>query len=577
MPDKKEIINLLEDIADMMEFKGENIFKVNAYRNGASSIRKAGEDIEQLIKAKKLDEVKGIGKGLQSVIYEYVNTGKSLLYEELKKSVPEGFKELLKVRGLGSKKIKILFDELGISNLGELEYACKENRLGLLKGFGEATQQKILKEIEKIKTYGKFILLNKAGEISDEILKRLSGLKPVLRIAVSGQERRGLEIISELRFVLAVSDKRLFLSELKKIFSFSELTSNLSGKEKGNKILISNGFQVPVIFSILEEENNFCKEMFLTTGSDEFLSGLKIDSSKITGKNEKEIFDSINFPYVIPEMREKEYFEIQNRVLHDKNKELLENSDLSVDHFKGLLHFHTNYSDAQNTLTEMLETAQKTGFEFAAVCDHSKSAAYANGLSEERVLLQKEEIKKLNAKFKLQILQGIESDILQDGSLDYSNDFLKNFDFVVASVHSRFNMEEEEMTKRIIKAVENPYTNLLGHPTGRLLLSRDAYKVNMEKVIDACASNNVAIEINANPHRLDLDWRLIYFARGKGCLFSINPDAHSAEEISYIKYGVLIGRKGGLKFEEVINCFSVEDFRNYLGDKRKGKSLGRRS
>ncbi len=561
MPDKKEIINLLEDIADMMEFNGENAFKVNAYRNGANSIRKAGDQIEQLIKTKKLDEVKGIGKGLQSVIYEFVNTGKSLLHEELKKSVPEGISDLLKIRGLGPKKIKILYSELGISNIGELEYACKENRLGLLKGFGESTQYKIIEEIEKLKVYSKYILLDKAGKISDDILKRLSGLKPVVRIAVSGELRRGMEIISELRFVLAVSDKKLFLKELKKVFSF---------EEKGNEVLISNGFQVPVIFSIVEEENNFCKEMFLTTGSKEFLSSMKFDSSKISGKNEKEIFPGINFQYVIPEMREKEYFEV-------KNEELLKNSDLSVDHFKGLLHFHTNYSDAQNTLTEMLEAAQKTGFEFAAVCDHSKSAIYANGLSEERVLLQKEEIKKLSPKFKLHIFQGIESDILQDGNLDYSNDFLKNFDFVVASIHSRFNMEEEEMTKRIITAVENPYTNLLGHPTGRLLLSRDAYKVNMKKVIDACSSNNVAIEINANPHRLDLDWRQIYYAREKGCLFSINPDAHSTEEISYIKYGVLIGRKGGLNFEEVINCFSLNDFKKYLEEKRKGKSSERRS
>jgi len=552
MPDKKEIIKLLEEIADMMEFNGENTFKINAYRNGANAIRKADDSIKKIISDKKLNEIKGIGKGLQSVIYEYVEEGKSSIYEEQKKTVPEGIFELLKIRGLGPKKIKILYSELGISNVGELEYACNENRLGLLKGFGESTQNNIKGEIEKLKAYSKFILMDKAGKISDEILKRLSGLKLVIRIAVSGELRRGLERITELRFVLAVSDKKAFLKELRTVFSIEEVE---------NEVVVKNGYQIPVIFSIVEEEKNFCKEMFLTTGSMEFLTKLSFDATKISGKNEKEIFESIQCPFVIPEMREKEYFEI-------KKRNLTENSDLSVDHFKGLLHFHTNYSDAQNTISEMLETAQKTGFEFAVVCDHSKSAVYANGLTEERVLLQKEEIKKLSSRLKLHIFQGIESDILQDGNLDYTNDFLKNFDFVVASVHSRFNMEEGEMTKRIIKAVESPYTNLLGHPTGRLLLSRDAYKVKMKNVIDACASNKTAIEINANPHRLDLDWRLIYYAREKGCLFSINPDAHSTEEISYIKYGVLIGRKGGLKIEEVINCFSLEKFKEYLNEKR---------
>ena len=211
----------------------------------------------------------------------------------------------------------------------------------------------------------------------------------------------------------------------------------------------------------------------------------------------------------------------------------------------------------------MLSEAQKEGFEYAAVCDHSKFAVYANGLSEERVLLQKQEITEIASQYKLHIFQGVESDILPNGDMDYTKDFLGNFDFVVASIHSRFNMDEAEMTKRIIKAVENPYTDLLGHPSGRLLLSRDPYKFDVKKVIDACAANSVAIEINASPQRLDLDWRWIYYAREKDCLFSINPDAHSIENISYIKYGILTARKGGVKNSEVINCLPLEDFKKF--------------
>lgn len=248
---------------------------------------------------------------------------------------------------------------------------------------------------------------------------------------------------------------------------------------------------------------------------------------------------------------------------------LKQNSDISINNFKGLLHFHTTYSDGKNTLIEMLREAEKEGFKFAAVCDHSKSASYANGLSEGRVLLQKQEIRTIMSELQLHLFHGIESDIIQDGSLDYRDDFLSNFDFVVASVHSGFHMEQDKMTNRIIKAVENLHTDLLGHPTGRLLLSRDSYKVNLKKIIDACAANKVAIEINANPHRLDLDWRMIYYAREKGCLFAINPDAHSTGDISFIKYGVMIGRKGGLQSTELINFFNVNEFKKFLNRKIK--------
>jgi DNA polymerase (family 10) len=276
---------------------------------------------------------------------------------------------------------------------------------------------------------------------------------------------------------------------------------------------------------------------------------------------EKEIFDGLKLNYVNPLMREQEYLQY--------DKKLRTESDLEFSDMKGLLHFHTTYSDGNNTLEEIINFAKENGFEYASVCDHSKSAFYANGLDEDRILQEKEEVKKVSENLDFTVYQGIESDILKNGGLDFEKDFMMNFDFVVASVHSVFNLSEDDMTARIIKAVENEHTDVLGHPTGRLLLTRDAYDINQQKVIDACKENNVAIEINANPHRLDLDWRWIWYAREKGCLLSINADAHSTDEINLTEYGILIARKAGLQKKEVINYFSKEDFIKFLNRKIK--------
>jgi DNA polymerase (family 10) len=319
--------------------------------------------------------------------------------------------------------------------------------------------------------------------------------------------------------------------------------------------------EIPVKIFYFDEKTDYERALLVTTGSFEFVNkifGLKV----LKGESEEEIFQNAKIPYVIPEMREEEYVLV-------KDKKLKENSDLNLNQLKGLLHWHTTYSDGRDSLESMLGQAEKMKFTFAAVCDHSKAAAYANGLKEERVIAQKEEIEKLRSRYKLKIFQGIESDILSDGSLDYPDEFLPHFDFIVASVHSRFNLDEKEMTARIIRAIENPYTDLLGHPSGRLLLARDPYKIDTKKIIDACAANFVAIEINSHPKRLDLDWRWIYYAREKGCMFSINADAHSIEDISKLKYGIMMGRKGGLMSSEVINCYEPEAFKKFLTRKVK--------
>lgn len=550
MPDKKSSVNLLNSIADIMEFKSENPFKIGAFRNGAIVISRLEGDFQNIIEEKKLNEIKGIGKGLQTVLYEYFEKGESELLNSLKKEIPEGIEELLKIRGLGAKKIKQLYDKLEITNIGELEQACKENRIMLLKGFGETTQKKILEEINKLKIYSKFVRLNVGNKLAEEILNKLRNLNSVQKVELSGELRRGAEVVSAIDFVANIRDEAEFFIELKEVFSY---------KTDLNKILLDVEYAIPVTVHFVKTESEFASVLLTTTGSDYFLSQLNLVENNFEGETEEEIFESVNHEYVIPEMREKEYFEAE--------VSFRENSNLTLKEFKGMLHFHTDYSDGRNTFSEMISAAKEFGYSFAVVCDHSKTAFYANGLTEERVIQQKEDVQKISKELNFPILQGIESDILQNGELDFSTDFLNNFNFIVASVHSRFNMLEAEMTRRIIKAIENEHTDVLGHPSGRLLLAREPYKFEIEKIIDACAANRVAIELNSNPQRLDIDWRMIYYAREKGCLFSINQDAHSIDELDLLRYGIKMGRKGGLQKEEVINCFEFDKFKKFL--KRK--------
>ena len=551
MPSKKDTIKLLEEIADMLELKGENKFKVQAYRTGANSIKKTDTDFDNLVKLKELNKIKGIGASLQKIIYEFYDTDESSLYKSLREEIPAGLEQLLKIKGLNPAKIKLINSKLGVKNLEELENAAKKNLLVNIKGFGENLQEKILSGIEDHKVYRNYILISYALRISGEFLNKLSAFKTVKRAEKSGELRRGSEIISQMDFIVLTSNQSSFLSELKKIYNFKKLK---------DKILVEEISDVPVYIFIALNENEYYVKLFLSTGSNEFINS--INPKKIKGKSEEEIFSGLKIPFIIPEMREKEHFE-------QKKKSLLKNSNLTFDDFKGLLHFHTSFSDGKNTLNEMFNAAAELGFIFAAVNDHSKSAFYANGMDEKRIIQQRKEIRQINLQNKTVLFSGIEVDILVNGDLDYNNELLSGFDFVIASVHSRFNLDEKEMTERIIKAVENSYVDVLAHPSGRLLLSRNPYKFDIKKVIDACFANNVAIEINSSPKRLDLEWRWIYYAREKGCLFSINPDAHTISEISYLVYGIMMARKAGLQPEEVINCFNLNKFKKFLNRKVK--------
>ncbi len=551
---KKEIAEVLDEIADILEFKGENKFKVGAFKNGANIIRRINGDIGAMISDGSISKIKGIGKSLLSVLNDYYSHKESSDLTELKKSIPEGLGDLFNIRGLGSKKIKVLFDKLNISNLETLEHACNNNKLINIKGFSQKTQENIILEIDRIKSSASFMLLPYALKRANELINLIENLEFVEKIVITGELRRQNEIISKIQLILLTSNYNQLVDNLSNLLNYKDIPTSIS-----NHLLniITSDSKIIQIF-VIEDKKDFEKLYFITTGSNEFLNKLKIPMIE---ENEPAIFSSLNIPYVAPEMRENIYF--------DAPDNLRVTGNITFHDFKGLLHFHTNSSDGLNSLQEMIAEAGRLNFEYAAVCDHSKSAFYANGLTENRILLQKEEINRLNESQQLRVFHGIESDILNSGELDYTYDFMHEFDFVVLSIHSNFSMSESEMTKRIIKAIESPFADLFAHPTGRLLLRRKGYPVNINYVIDACAANDVAIEINASPFRLDLDWRNIYYAREKECKFAINPDAHSTEGISNIKYGIMVAQKAGLQKHELINSFSETEFVSFLNRKIK--------
>ncbi|NLH61754.1 MAG: DNA polymerase/3'-5' exonuclease PolX [Ignavibacteriales bacterium] len=552
MFNKNDLISLLEEITTLLEFRGENTFKISAFRNAAFIIQNYKEDFEVLIKKNKLDSLKGIGKGLQSVIMEFYDNGGSSMLEELKKDIPESLFELFSLRGLGPKKIYLLHNQYNISDISALEDACKRNILASIKGFGEKTQQKILDSIDKYKESKKKVLLNYAEKTVKLISEKLSEVETIEKFICAGEYRRGREVISSLDFVILV----------KTDFKPAELAEFINIEESGKGKLVSMDYPIPVTFHIVNNESDFLATTILRTGSEDFFSKLfhktGFDWSKI--KSEEDLFKQNKTGYIPPEQWETEYYYVGSvKILP---------SDLDEKKPKGMLHFHTEFSDGIATLEEMVAKATEYGFEYFAVCDHSKSAFYANGLTEERVLLQKAEIERLRREKDYKILHGVESDILPDGNLDYPDDFLPTFDFIVASVHSSFSQPEEEMTKRIIRAIENPFTDVVGHLTGRLLLYRNGYNVDTKKILDACAANQVAIEINSSPHRLDLDWRWYYYATEKNLLFAINQDAHSTDEIRNIGFGIRMAKKGGIQSDRVINYFSYTEFKKFLNRKR---------
>lgn len=534
----EDIADSLELTAKLMELHEENPFKVKAVANGAYKLSKTRIDLT----GKTQDEIaqlEGIGKGIAAKIVEFLEKGTTTELEELKNKTPQGVIEIMNVKGLGPKKVRQLWHELKVESVGELLYACNENRLVDLKGFGTKTQNSVKQSIEfALNNSGKLHYAN-AEKIAASLLDSLKKVKGVFEeVSFTGELRRKNDIITKIELLCSVSD----LDRAKTGLANAGYTED----EEIENTFVSNTSACPIYIYLCETEN-FYKELFLTTGSPDFVADF-LEVEMDAPESEEAIFEELNLQYVEPELRES-----QNIIsLAEQNKipNLIEYKDL-----KGTLHNHSTYSDGMHSLEEMAVHCKNSGFEYLGICDHSQSAFYADGLKPETVLIQQQEIEKLNkqlAPFK--IFKGIESDILNDGSLDYTEDILRTFDFVVASVHSNLKMSEEKANERLIKAIENPYTTILGHPTGRLLLARPGYPIDHKKIIDACAANGVIIELNAHPYRLDIDWTWIPYCLEKGVKISINPDAHQKEGYQDMHYGVNSARKGML---DKANCFNT--------------------
>ncbi|HIJ64411.1 MAG TPA: DNA polymerase/3'-5' exonuclease PolX [Candidatus Hydrogenedentes bacterium] len=558
---KKEVAGVLEEIAVLLELVGENPFKARSYANVARTIQQSEEDIATLVNEKRLRELKGVGETLEQKIAEFVTTGNMKYHQDLRARFPESLFELFRIPGLGAKRIKALYEELGVSSLGELEYACSENRLVTLKGFGPKMQQKALDGIAFAKKHRDLHLFNVASKEARALYDLLSRHKSVIRVEIAGSIRRRKELVKDIDILASGADPNALMEAFVGAENVESVTAR--GETKSSVVLASG---IAADLRVVSDEQ-FPYALHHFTGSKEHNvamrqrakdRGLKMNEyglfrgdANIPCKDEAAIFAALELPYIPPELRE-DMGELEAAAL----PQLVEQNDLL-----GVFHCHSNCSDGAATIAEMAKATAARGYTYLGVADHSQSAAYAGGLKPDEVERQFAEIHALNAKLDgFRILKGIESDIRSDGSLDYDADLLERFDLVIASIHSKLNMTEQEATKRVVKAIENPHTTILGHPTGRLLLSREGYSLDFEKVFDACAANGVAVEINANCYRLDLDWRHVKRAKEKGLKLCIGPDAHSPDAIDDMAYGLGIARKGWLEAADLLNCMTAAEF-----------------
>lgn len=577
MTEKKLVIQKLEEMAVLMELKGENPFKIRAFSNAARIIQGISQDWDQIISTRTLTEIKGIGTGISNFILQITNTNEPEDLKTLRKEIPTSLLEMLKIPGMGAKKVKAVWQTLHIQSIGELEYACKENRLLDLEGFGEKSQQKILQGIELLKRYSNRHLLSEVVSEAEQIQALLREFPEVETVEISGDLRRWCEVIEYIQIIVCAADNNHETIILK-------LTAELDPEEVSQQgdaetmIRLKNGIKVILIFA---NKQVFPFVLHHTTGSADYIDALtshamsmklKIDKfgisenegAQIPCQSETDIFKNLNIPVIAPEIRENSA--VIEAARNHNLPLLLGNRDI-----QGVIHTHTTYSDGLHSLEQLAEAVRSSGYRYLVISDHSKSAIYANGLTEVRLNQQMQEIDRLNKNWEnFRVLKSIECDILSDGQLDYSNEILSQLDLVIASIHSRFKMTEAEATTRIIRAMENPYTTIIGHPTGRLLLAREGYPLNIKAIIDAAAALQIAIELNANPHRLDLDWRWLKEAQDKGVMISINPDAHRIEGIADMQFGIAMARKGWLSPENVLNCLNVEEICRFAKSRQTG-------
>ena len=562
---------VLEKIALLLELKGENPFKVRAYRQGAEVVLAMEEDVVELAKNDDLKGIKGIGEALRDKLGEMAKTGKLEFYEKLKEEFPPTIFDLFEVQGLGPKKIKALYDELGVVSLEKLKAACLEGRVATLAGFGEKTQAKILDGINANETFADRFLLGRIGIVVEGILEMLRMHPEISRVAVAGSYRRAKETVGDLDFLVATKEGALVCEDFT---TLPEVESVIACGDTKASVRLKNGMHCDLravknsefpfalqYFTGSKEHNVALRSLALKKGwslNEYGLNPVNDDIERPVVEDEKDIYRLLGLQYIEPELRENRgEIEVaaENQLPH-----LVELMNL-----RGTFHNHTTASDGRDSLEGMVEEAMDLGLQYLGISDHSKSSFWANGLNEERLLAQISEIRTLEKSLNgFRIFAGNEVDILKDGSLDFSDDILAQLDFCVASVHNLMSMDEKTMTDRICRAMENEHVTMLGHVTGRLLLRRDAYAVDHARIIDCAAATRTVIELNCSPMRMDMDWRWWKRARDKGVLCSINPDAHARAQLHYLGQGVRIARKGWLRREDVLNTRSLKDIEAFL-------------
>lgn len=544
-------------LAKLMDINGENSFRSKTYSIAAFNIEKLPMQLKDTPR-EKLFTIKGIGDSIGKKVTEMLDTGKLAVLEEYIQQTPPGVIEMLNIKGIGPKKIHTIWKEMGLESIGELQYACNENRLTLYKGFGEKTQANVLESIAfYFQSQGHF-LYAQLEDIFPQVDGYLKKLFSPEKVRVTGNYRRQSVTIEEMEYVILETKEFI-----KPKFQTAQPPELLEETSDSLLYKLRNGLKL----RLYTGGTNRAEELFKTTGNTEFLEAFNKAFPKLKYKGDESeedevVFTKAGIAYIPPCMRETAA--VIEKAKANKLPELIQPEDV-----RSIIHSHSNWSDGSNTLEEMADACIKQGFEYLVISDHSQTAGYANGLKEDRIKAQHKQVDELNKQLKpFKIFKSIESDILNDGALDYPDAVLKTFDLVIASVHSNLKMTEEKAMARLIKAIENPYTRILGHMTGRLLLSRNGYPVDHKKIIDACKANNVVIEINAHPRRLDIDWRWIDMAINKGVLLSVNPDAHFIEGYKDVKYGVFAGQKGGLTKEWNLSSFGLKEFEKWLADKK---------
>jgi DNA polymerase (family X) len=584
--DKNQVANLLDEIASLLELKeGSNPFEVRAYQNAARAVNGLDGDIEQLTRQDKLKGVPGLGSTIIKRIEEAVETGHIALYDELVETTPPIKLEMMRIPGVGPKKINAIYNQLHVNSIPDLVQACEENKVADLPGFGKKTQDKIIQGIAFLAQHAGRFLYPVAEEEASHIYAALKELPEIVRLQVAGSLRRRRETIGDIDMVASVADSASddIRRKIMDVFTSRPSVQAITGKgETKSSVVLSSGMNMDLRVVI---DSQFPNILHHFTGSKEhhiplrrralsmnmtindygLFRGKEPHLELVPCKDETDIYSALGMAYIEPELREN-MGEIE-AAINGTLPELVQESDL-----RGVLHVHSTWSDGHNTIREMAEACIARGLTYLGLTDHSKTAAYAGGLNEEDLLRQHEEIDLLNEEYtgRIRILKGTECDILRDGSLDFADDVLVTLDFVVASIHSLFNLSPEEQTQRMLRAISNRYVDIIGHPTGRILLGREGYTLDLDAVIDAAAEHGVCIEINAHPSRLDLDWRYLHRARDKGIKIPIDPDAHVISGLDDMRFGIGIARKGWLRASDVLNTMSTDALLDFFKSRRNG-------